>query len=180
VITAVLPLIFSFWTEGLPHVVQLIGLVLALISIWLITMQPGGTGDSKGLELAVVAGIGFSGFLLFIRLAGSDAVFWPLVSARAASFCLMTVIVLVSGGEWKPNRVAVPYILVAGILDSTANALFVAAAQRGRLDVAAVLSSLYPASTVILARLVLKERLSGMQSVGMVAALMAVLLIAAR
>jgi drug/metabolite transporter (DMT)-like permease len=132
------------------------------------------------LGLAVVAGIGFSGFLLFIRLAGSDAVFWPLVSARAVSFCLMTIIALVSGGGWKPNRVAVPYILVAGVLDSTANAFFVAAAQRGRLDVAAVLSSLYPASTVILARFVLKERLSGMQSVGMVAALMAVLLIAAR
>jgi drug/metabolite transporter (DMT)-like permease len=131
--------------------------------------------------LAVVAGIGFSGFLLFIKLAGSETVFWPLVSARAASFLLMIVIVLVSGSEWKPTGgVAVRYILVAGVLDSGANALYVAAAQRGRLDVAAVLSSLYPASTVILARLVLKERLSGMQSAGMIAALVAVLLIAAQ
>ena len=180
VITAVLPLIFSFWTQGLPHVIQLIGFALALLSMWLITMQPGATERSKGLGLAVVAGIGFSGFLLFIRLAGSDAVFWPLVSARAGSVALMTVIVSMSRNGWKPSRSAAPYILVAGILDSGANALFVAAAQRGRLDVAAVLSSLYPASTVILARFVLHERLSRVQSAGMIAALIAVVLIAAR
>ena len=180
VITAVLPLLFSFWTEGLPHVLQLIGFVLALVSIWLVTMQRSASGRSKGLELAVVAGVGFSGFLLFIRLAGSEAVFWPLVLARAASFLLMTTVTLLSGRGWKPNRAAVPYILLAGVLDSGANALYVAAAQRGRLDVAAVLSSLYPASTVILARLVLKERLSGTQNAGMAAALIAVLLISAR
>ncbi|PYY13965.1 MAG: transporter, partial [Acidobacteria bacterium] len=68
--------------------------------------------------------------------------------------------------------------LVAGILDSAANALYVAAAHRGRLDVAAVLSSLYPASTVILARVVLKERWSRLQALGMVAALAAVPLVA--
>ncbi len=180
VITAVLPLVFSFWTEGLPRALQLIGFALAMVSIWLITMQPGAAGRSKGLGLAVVAGIGFSGFLLFIKLAGSEAVFWPLVSARAASFLLMTAIIIVSGGERKPSRVALPYILVAGILDSGANALYVAATQRGRLDVAAVLSSLYPASTVILARFVLKERLSRIQTAGMAATLIAVLLIAAR
>jgi drug/metabolite transporter (DMT)-like permease len=180
VITAVLPLLFSFRTEGLPHAVQLLGFALAMVSIWLITMQPGSADRSKGLGLAVVAGIGFSGFLLFIKLAGSEAVFWPLVSARAASVLLMTAIIVVSRNTWKPSRVAVPYVLLAGILDSGANALYVAAAQRGRLDVAAVLSSLYPASTVILARLVLKERLSGLQSAGMAAALIAVSLIAAR
>jgi len=90
------------------------------------------------------------------------------------------MIVTMSGNAGKPNRSAMPYILVAGILDSGANALFVAAAQRGRLDVAAVLSSLYPASTVILARFVLNERLSRVQSVGMIAALISVVLIAGR
>lgn len=180
VITAVLPLIFSLWTQGFPHAIQLVGFALALLSIWLITTQPGATERSKGLGLAAIAGIGFGGFLLFIQLAGSEAVFWPLVSARAASALLMTTIVFVSRNGWAPSRSVVPYILVAGVLDSGANALFVAAAQRGRLDVAAVLSSLYPASTVILARFVLNERLSRVQSVGMITALIAVVLIASR
>jgi drug/metabolite transporter (DMT)-like permease len=180
VITVLLPLLFSFHTEGLPRATQMIGLALAMLSIWLITAQRGGDGGSRGLGLAVVAGIGFSGFLLFIKLAGYEAVFWPLVCARAASFLLMLAILLVSGGAWKPSRSSMPYILLAGILDSGANALYVAATQRGRLDVAAVLSSLYPASTVILARLVLKEHLSRLQSAGMAAALVAVSLIAAK
>ena len=180
VIGAILPLIFGAWWEGRPQALQLAGFALALLSIWLITMQRGGGSSSKGLGLAVLAGIGFSAFLLFIKLAGSVSVFWPLVAARGASLLLMTTIVLTSRGKWNPGGIALPYILVAGILDSGANALYVAAAQRGRLDVAAVLSSLYPASTVILARFLLKERLSSTQSAGMVAALMAVVLIAAR
>jgi drug/metabolite transporter (DMT)-like permease len=166
VITAVVPLLFSFSTEGLPHAVQIIGFVVALVSIWLIATQRGAAEESQGLGLAVVAGIGFGGFLLFIKLA--------------ASFLLMLAITVIRGGDWKHSRGSVSYMLLAGILDSGANALYVAAAQRGRLDVAAVLSSLYPASTVMLARLVLKERLSRQQRVGMAAALIAVSLIAAK
>ena len=80
--------------------------------------------------------------------------------------------------SWKPAAGILSYIVLAGILDSGANALYVAATQRGRLDVAAVLSSLYPATTVILARVVLKERWSRLQSLGMIAALAAVPLVA--
>jgi drug/metabolite transporter (DMT)-like permease len=180
VITAVLPLLFSFFTEGLPHGWQLAGFGIALVSIWLIAAQPGASRRSPGVGLAVIAGIGFSGFLLFSKLAGTQAVFWPLVAARAASTLLMLMIVLVRGRGWKPPAAAVPYMLAAGMLDSGANALFIVATQRGRLDVAAVLGSLYPASTVVLARILLKERLSRSQSLGMLAALLAVALIAAR
>ena len=77
-------------------------------------------------------------------------------------------------------RAALVPILLSGLLDSGANALFIAATRHGRLDVAAVLSSLYPASTVILARVLLKERISAMQNVGIVGALVAVALISAR
>src|SRR5215469_930995 len=164
VITAVVPLLFSFRTEGLPHAVQMIGFGLGLVSIWLLATQRGAGEGSQGMGLAFVAGIGFGGFLLFIKLAGSEAVFWPLVSARTASFLLMLAITVIGGGGWKHSRGSVSYMLLAGILDSGANALFVAATQRGRLDVTAVLSSLYPASTVVMARLVLKERLSGLQT----------------
>ncbi len=180
VITAVLPVLFSFGTEGLPRTTQLIGFGLAFLGIWLVAAQTSEGGRPEGIGLAILAGIGFSGFLLFIKFAGSTAVFWPLVSARAASALLMLTIVLSSGREWKPAQGSLRYMLVAGILDSGANALYVAAAQHGRLDVAAVLSSLYPASTVILARLLLKERLSLPQSTGILAALIAIPLIAAK
>ncbi len=179
VITAVVPLLYSFSTEGFPHAVQMVGFTLALLSIWLIATERGVAQRSKGLGLAVVAGVGFGGFLLFIKLAGSKAVFWPLAFARAASFLLMLAITVIRRNNWTLSRADVAYMLTAGILDSGANALYVAAAQHGRLDVAAVLASLYPASTVILARLVLKEHLSRLQTVGMAAALIAVSLIAA-
>jgi drug/metabolite transporter (DMT)-like permease len=180
VITALVPLLFSFFNEGLPHAIQMTGFALAMASIWVIAGQRGSSSQSKGLGLAVVAGVGFGGFLLFIKLGGSHAVFWPLASARGASFLLMLSIILAGRGEWKVTRGSMPYMLVAGILDSGANALYVAATQRGRLDVAAVLSSLYPASTIILARFLLKERLSRLQSAGIFVALIAVSLIAAR
>jgi drug/metabolite transporter (DMT)-like permease len=180
VITALLPLLFSFSTEGLPRPLQLVGFALAFISIWLIAAQPAASGGREGLGLAAMAGIGFSGFLLFSKLAGAHAVFWPLVFARLASLLLMLAIVLMSGQDWKPAKGALPYMLVAGVLDSGANALYIAATQHGRLDVAAVLSSLYPASTVMLARVLLKERLSPPQGAGIVAALIAVPLIAGR
>ncbi|MGI9104206.1 MAG: EamA family transporter [Terriglobales bacterium] len=192
VITALLPLSFSFVTEGLPNAVRIFGFVLALISIWVIAAPHQiGARRQQGVGLAVVAGIGFGGFLLLMRVAGTSGVFWPLASARAASCALMLLIVVASGdvqsarcelrgGTASTSPFALStlhYMIIAGILDSGANALYVAAAQRGRLDSAAVLSSLYPASTVILARVVLKERLSKMQAAGMVAALAAVALI---
>ena len=71
-------------------------------------------------------------------------------------------------------------MIVAGLLDSTGSALYVAATQHGRLDVAVLLSSFYPATTVILARFILKERISGLQGTGILATLISVPLIAGR
>jgi drug/metabolite transporter (DMT)-like permease len=166
-------------TEGLPNPLQMAGFALALVSIWGISAKQGGAKESKGLGLAVIAGLGFGGFLLFMKLAGSSAVFWPLASARSASLLLMLATVVASRPALKVSRRELSYMVTAGVLDSGANALYVAAAQRGRLDVAAVLSSLYPASTIILARVVLKERFSRLQSAGIGLALVAVSLIAA-
>jgi drug/metabolite transporter (DMT)-like permease len=180
VITALVPLLFSFRTEGLPHALQIAGIALALVSIWLIAAPHGMTAQSRGVALAVLAGVGFGGFLLCMKLAGSRSIFWPLVSARAASCLLMLAIILLAGRSWSAGRGVLGWMLLAGILDSGANALYVAAAQQGRLDVAAVLSSLYPASTVVLARMVLKERLSRLQIAGMMTALVAVVLIAGK
>ena len=177
VIAALVPLVFSFFSEGLPNFWRLAGFVVALVSIWLIATQGGVRGDSSGLGLAIAAGLGLGGFLLLIKFAGSTAVFWPLAVARAGSLGLMVLIIAASERSWKPSPELLRWILLAGLLDTGANALYVVATQRGSLAVAAVLSSLYPASTVILARLVLKERWSRLQGVGMLAALVAVMMI---
>ncbi len=122
----------------------------------------------------------FGLFLVSGRQAGHGGVFWPLVAARIASTLLMLLIVAFSARDPRPLRAALVPIVLSGLFDSGANALFIAATRHGRLDVAAVLSSLYPASTVILARVLLKERISAMQNVGIVGALAAVALISAR
>jgi drug/metabolite transporter (DMT)-like permease len=179
VLTAVLPVIIGMATEGLPDRLQLAGFALALVSIWLIARPDGEVDSHRGLGLAILAGVSFGLFLACAKQAGHHGVFWPMTAARVASTALMLIIVAFSPRDSRPLLPNLTPILIAGVLDSGANALFVAATQHGRLDVAAVLSSLYPASTVILARVLLKERISGMQSVGIAAALVSVGLISA-
>jgi drug/metabolite transporter (DMT)-like permease len=180
VITAVLPVLVGMKTEGAPDRYQFAGFALALVSIWFIARPEGELDSHRGLGLAVLAGVMFGLFLISGKQAGHHGVFWPLVAARVASTALMLLIVAFLPRDPRPLRaVAIP-VLMAGLADSGANALFIAATQHGRLDVASVLSSLYPASTVILARVLLKERISRMQNLGMIGALVAVGLISAR
>jgi drug/metabolite transporter (DMT)-like permease len=179
VITAVLPVVFGMWTQGFPGALQFAGFALALLAIWLIALPDGELVRPAGLGLATLAGVGFSGFLLFSRLAGTQTVYWPLAASRAASVVLITVLLLTrKPADWKPRAAVVPYMVISGVLDSAGNALFVIATHFGRLDVAAVLSSLYPTSTVLLAWVILKERASRMQLAGLFAAVVAVVLIA--
>jgi drug/metabolite transporter (DMT)-like permease len=180
VVTAVLPVLVGIRTEGLPDHVQLAGFVLALASIWFVARPAGEIDSHRGLGLAVLAGVMFGLFLVAGKQAGHGGVFWPLVAARTASTLLMLIIVAFLPRDPRPLRAALVPILLSGMFDSAANAMFIAATRHGRLDVAAVLSSLYPASTVILARVLLKERLSAMQNVGIVGALLSVALISTR
>ena len=180
VVTAVLPVMFGFRIEGMPDRFQLAGFALALISIWLVARPDDRIDSHRGLGLAILAGVMFGLFLVSGKQAGVHGVFWPLVAARAASTLLMLIIVAFSPRDPRSLRPALVPILLSGICDSGANALFLAATRHGRLDVAAVLSSLYPASTVILARVLLKERISRSQTAGIVGALASVALISAR
>jgi len=180
VITAVLPVLIGMYSEGMPAPVQLAGFVLALISIWLVARPQGEIDTHRGLGLAVLAGVMFGLFLVAGKQAGHHGVVWPLVAARIASTILMLVIVAFAAADPRPLRPALVPMLLAGILDTSANALFIAATQHGRLDVTAVLSSLYPASTVILARVLLKERISPAQNAGIVGALISVAMISSK
>ena len=179
VIGAVLPVGFAFVTTGLPEILQLLGLVLGLISVWLVSGAMG-TTSRESLGLAVLAGLAFGVFFTCYAQVSVEAFFWPLVAARFTSFSIMLLVALFSRREWFPrDRRALWVIVLAGLLDVSGNATFIRAAQTGHLDIAAVVSSLYPAVTILLARFVLKEILTLVQFIGVVTALVAITLIAA-
>jgi drug/metabolite transporter (DMT)-like permease len=179
VVTGVLPVVVGTHSEGLPDRLQLGGFALALVSIWLVARSNGDANSRSGISLAALAGVMFGLFLIAGKQAGHHAIFWPLVAARAVSTSMMLFILLFLPRSSQSLRPVLWVMVLSGVLDSAGNALFIAATQHGRLDVAAVLSSLYPASTVILARLLLKEHIAKMQAVGIVCALLAVALISA-
>jgi len=179
VLSAAIPVLAGALVEGLPPAAKLAGFALALGGIWLVAASdaPGGEGR-RGLGLAVLAGLGFGGFLVLMHRAGAGGTFWPLAVARATSLTLVTAALAARPGPRGVSRAALPLVVLSGLLDAGGNGFFVLASQAGRLDVAAVLSSLYPASTVVLAALVLKERLSRPQLAGVAAVLAAIALIA--
>ena len=174
-VTSTLTVLFGIWREGVPTPLQVAGFVVALVAVCLLTFSE---GKAPGLLLAVGGGIGFSVYLICSKQASREAVYWPLVAARVASIGMLLPILLASGGRWKPQAKR-PYMVMAGVLDALANGLFVFAVRSGRLDVATILSGLYPAVTVICARFLLNERVSRPQWAGIVVALIAVPMITA-
>jgi len=175
---AAIPTVAGFFSEGLPDPVTIFGFVLAAIGIWLISRSEDGAGRPAGLGLALLSGIGFAGFFLCVKQAGEASPIWIAGFARLASLAATSAIVI-GGRQWKPVVGAgIAFGILAGMLDSSGSALFAKASQTGRLDTAVVLSSLYPAITVLLARLILHEHFSRWKVVGLAAALLAVPMIA--
>jgi drug/metabolite transporter (DMT)-like permease len=180
VITAMLPVVVASAREGLPRSFQIAGFVLAMLAIWLIAKPENSDGRPRGIGLAILAGLGFSGYLVLIRYGGSTSAFMPVALARLSSLLLMFIIIMCNRRPWLPSPRPMGIAITAGVFDAIGGGFFLLAAQRGRLDVAAVLSSLYPASTVLLARIFLKEQLTVLQKIGITGALLAVPLIAAK
>ena len=129
------------------------------------------------MGLALLAGLGFGSFFILISRASSTAIFWPLAAARLASFLFMLSLLLIRRQDLLPKLSAFPLVLLAGALDVAGNAFFVLATHSGRLAVAAILSSLYPAATVLLAGIILRERVTRLQAIGIFIALIAIPLI---
>lgn len=185
-----IPVAVGLLTAGLPDTPQLAGFALALVAIWVISSADGSAAGPGDIVLPLLSGVGFGGFLTLIGRISQDAGFvWPLVAAKFASMAAVLLVSLVARARHGTGRdsagppatlMSFPWgvAALAGIGDAAGNAFFALSAQSGRLDVAAVLSSLYPASTVILARLVLDERLTRRQGLGVGLALAAVVLIA--
>lgn len=180
VVSSILPVIVALFLEGLPSAPQLAGFAIALLAVWLLSSAGGEMSIQRHeLRLAAGAGIGFGLFFVLMDQATQHATLWPLVAVRIASVMFMAIFVLFRKQWQRPSKEILPVLASSGIFDTGGNAFFVLAAQTGRLDVAAILSSLFPAMTALLAWFILKERLSQRQWLGVLAALVAIVLITA-
>ena len=179
VLGAAIPTAFGIFREGLPQAVQVAGFVMAATGIWLISRTED-ESSREGIGMAALAGIGFAGFYLCMKQAGDGSAFWLAATSKVASFALTGLIVLIGRSARDIDRRGIALGILAGCLDIIGSVLFIRASQTGRLDTAVVLSSLYPAVTVLLARFVLKEHFTRWKALGMVAALLAVPMIAWR
>jgi drug/metabolite transporter (DMT)-like permease len=177
VLATAIPVVFAALTEGLPGELQLLGFGLALVSIWLLSRPETLSGRPAGLGEALLAGLGFGGFFIALGQIGESAVFWPLVAGRLTACALMAAFALSTRRPINPPQLPLGLLVLSGTLDVGGNLFFLLAVQSGRLDVAAVLGSLYPAVTAILAWLITREHMTNLQVIGVAAAVLAIVLI---
>jgi drug/metabolite transporter (DMT)-like permease len=186
-LAAAIPAAVSVVEEGSPGLLRLAGFVVAGMAIWLIAAGPNPeakTADRGTFWLAVIGGVGFGLYFVALKFAGSAGVIWPLATARMGSLTVCSLLVggmalKAKAGEVKVRltRAVMAWAMGAVLLDTSGNLLFIAATRAGRLDVAAVLASLYPASTILLAAWTLHERPTRRQGLGMAVAAAAVVMI---
>ena len=178
VLAALIPVGVGFVTEGLPSQVVLMGITIAIAAVVLVSrVEDEADGRSAGLGLALLAGVGFGLFGVCIGQLGDGHVFGPLAVVRATEAVMLLGVIVVTRSAWRPPRDLVLAIVAVGVLDMAGNGAYILAAQAGSLAVAAVLSSLYPVTTVVLATLVLHERITRTHAVGIVLAAIAVTMI---
>lgn len=177
---ALLPVVYGAFTEGLPNIVQFIGFALALAAVWLISQGGGGfhVGRLSDLRLPILAGVGFGCYFIFIHNAAGEpgSLLWPMILSRAAGTLVVFLIVLARRESFPVPRSAWGVVLFNAVLDLGGNFFYILASKTGRLDIAAILSSLYPGATVVLAWLILKERISRLQLFGIALAFAAIYL----
>lgn len=176
--TAAFPLLFGIATGERPSGLEVAGLLIGLAAIWLISYQRGGSSASliTGLTYGLGAGAGFGGLLIGLSRIADDAGIWPLAGTRLAGAVIIAAIAVVGREALVPYTGSWRAIIPAGSLGAIGNVFFLFAAE-GSLAVAAVIGSLFPAATVVLARFVLKERLTATRAAGLTAGVLAVTLI---
>jgi len=159
-----------------------LGVVMAIAAVGLLGMTPAGTATAaadvaRGVRVALASGVAVGGFLVALGQTSTAAGLWPLAVSRAVSVTLFTAMALATRQPLVVPRPAMAAALACGGLDMVANALYLVAVRQGQLSLVATLASLYPASTVMLARIVLGERLGRWQQLGVASAIAAIVLI---
>jgi drug/metabolite transporter (DMT)-like permease len=178
-LTALVPVLFGLFREGLPAPLTVLGLATGCAAIWLITHTPAAKGAGSppaALLLGALAGLGFGTQLVLLRFANGGSILWTMTTVRAAGVLALFLVLAVFpprgrwGGFWLTG-------ILTGALDTTGTLFYLLASQLGRLDVAALVCSLYPAGTILLAAVVLRERPTRRQLAGIALALAAVALL---
>lgn len=179
VLAATIPVTVGWLGQGLPSAWRIAGIGLALVAVVLVSTSSDPLGErSAGVRFGIFAGIGFGLFNVFAARFSPGVVFGPLVVVRALEGVAVVAAILLTRRPWRLPRSVVPLAMAVGVGDMAGNGFFVLAAQAGRLDVASVLSSLYPVTTIILAAVVLHERVSRAHAAGIAVAAAAIVLIA--
>lgn len=189
---ALVPVAVGAATGERPSGLVWLGILAALPGIWLVASVPGDDlsqlggevgasrrGLADGLLDGVLAGLGFGVLFAALGQVPESAGLWPLTVAQAVSVPAVVVLAVVLGATWVPRGRVVRWAAVAGPIAAVATGSFLLATQQGFLTIAGVLASLYPATTVLLAALVLRERVHRAQGVGLGLCAVAVALVAA-
>lgn len=177
VLAAVLPVVFTAVELGPPGPLRLLGFGVALAAIWLLSSAEEKSQRPAGIGAALMAGLGFGGFFILLDQIGEGAVFWPLAAGRLASIFAMGAFILARKGRRVPSKPPWKLLAPVGLADVSGNYFFLLAVQTGRLDIASVLVSLYPAITVLWAVWLTQERMTRWQALGVPLAVAAIALI---
>jgi drug/metabolite transporter (DMT)-like permease len=165
-----------------------LGVAACLVAIVLVSLERGTAQDRprghhaavRGIAYGITCGVLFGIFFVFLRNAGSSGVFWPVGVARLANCAVVLAAAALARARpagWQDGGRVLAAALVSGVLDASANLFYVLATRAGLFGIAIVLTSLYPGITVLLARVVLRERMHAVQRLGLLLAAVGVVLV---
>jgi drug/metabolite transporter (DMT)-like permease len=179
---ALVPVVVGLAAGERPGAVVGIGMVLALPAIWLVASEPATStplDERSGLLDGVLAGLGFGGLFAALAQIPEDAGFLPLALNQVVAAVIIAVVAVALRASWVPREPAAYVGVLCGVLGAMATVLFLLATQSGFLTISAVITSLYPAFTVVLAFSVLREHVHRTQALGLLLCAAAVALVAA-
>jgi drug/metabolite transporter (DMT)-like permease len=187
VVSGIMPVLFGLGLGERPAPLQMVGVAVAILAVALISTvpEPGPRTSLRerlsrsGVPDALLSGLGLGGFLILITRAGEDSGAWVLVAAQVGQIALMGLLVVVTRTSVLPDPGTGKGVATTGVLDSAGTILYLLGTRLGLISVVAVLTSLYPAATVLLAKVFLQDRLSRSQVVGLALALAGVIMLTA-